>query len=125
MLPLIALLIFASVALVAFEFMRPKADPVSRRILPPGQTGRAAAAPRHTREEGIGKRVIGPGLTRAGTLLSRVLPANWVRGVNRKLVMADEPWSLPGFLGVWALATVLASGVLYYLVRSIQGITAL
>ena len=122
MLPLIALLTFIAVSLAAFELMRPKPDPVRRRIM--GEAGQDEA-PRHPRTEGgIGRRLLGPGLGRIGQLLARLLPQNWIRGVDRMLVMANEPWSLPGFLGIWALCIALGVLLLFYIAGSLRNPTA-
>jgi len=120
-LPLIAILTFVAVSLGAFELMRPKPDPIRRRIM--GEAGQDEA-PRHPRTEGgIGRRLIGPGLGRIGQLLARLLPQNWIRGIDRMLVMANEPWSLPGFLGIWALSVALGVLLLFYVVGSLQSPT--
>ncbi|MQA00922.1 MAG: hypothetical protein GEU80_16650 [Dehalococcoidia bacterium] len=122
MLLLIALLTFLAVALGAFELMRPKPNVVRRRI----QSGRSDAAAHHPRTEGsAGRRLIAPNLPKVGRLLARLLPQNWIRGINRMLIAADEPWSLAGFLGVWALSTGIGAALLFYIVSSMPEATGL
>lgn len=122
MLLLIALLTFLAVALGAFEVMRPKPNVVRRRI----QAGQPDAAPRHPRTEGsAGRRLIVPNLAKVGRLLARLLPQHWIRGINRMLIAADEPWSLAGFLGVWVLSTAIGAALLFYLVSSMPDATGL
>jgi tight adherence protein C len=89
---------------------------VGRRIAPADQAGQAPSFNSRRTEGGLRRRVIGPGLASTGHLLSRLLPQNWIRGVNRMLVMADEPWSLPGFLGVWALSTGVGLAAVSYFI---------
>lgn len=110
MLVLIFLLLFATVSLVAWEVIRPKPDPIARRVLG------ASAVPttRERRLEGsFGRRVIAPAVTGLGQKLARVLPQNVVRKIDQLLLQADEPWSLAGFLSVWAVSSV--GGVLLFI----------
>jgi tight adherence protein C len=103
--------------------MRPKADPGRRRLTTNASAETEAA--RHPRTEGgLGRRIIGPGLGRIGRLLARLLPQNWIRGIDRMLMMANEPWSLPGFLGIWALSIALGVLLLFYVVASLPNATA-
>jgi tight adherence protein C len=70
-------------------------------------------------------RSITPALQGAGRGIGRLLPQNFVRTVDRMLQMADQPWSLPGFLAAWA-GVVLAGGVLFlWLVTQRPGISPL
>ena len=110
MLPLIALLIFGSVALVTFESMRPKIDPIRRRIR---TADRGAEEPAlSSRVEGsVFQRLISPGFSRLGRLLASLLPTHWIRSIDHLLVMADRPWSLPSFLAVW-LFSIFGGGFL-------------
>ncbi len=122
MLLLIALLTFAAVSLGAYELMRPKADPIRRRLMvEPAEPEQVSRHPRT--EGGLGKRLFAPGLTRLGALLARLLPQNWIRGVERMLVMADEPWSLTGFLAIWAISIALGVALLLYVAGSLQNPT--
>lgn len=110
MLSLIALLIFGSVALVTFELMRPKVDPIRRRVQVEHRENNESTLP--SRVEGSAfQRLISPGFSRLGRLLASLLPTHWIRGIDHLLVMADRPWSLPSFLAVW-LFSVLGGGFL-------------
>jgi tight adherence protein C len=44
-----------------------------------------------------------------------MLPPNLVKQVDRMLVMANEPWSLTGFLSVWALSVLVGVLIIIYL----------
>jgi tight adherence protein C len=120
MLLLIFLVTFGSVSFGAWEVLRPKEDAVARRI-------GLATSPLLTHERrlqgGLGRRVFGPGAARAGSALARLLPQNWVRHVAHMLVMANEPWSLAGFLFAWALSVILGILTLVYVITSADGIT--
>lgn len=107
---LIGLLLFASVSLLARELLRPRSNAVARRALA-GEQG--AQASDRTAGSPIA-RVVRPFVARWGRRISAVLPQNLVRGVDRMLVMADQPWSLPGFLFVWALCGLTSLALFYY-----------
>jgi tight adherence protein C len=63
-----------------------------------------------------------PGARRLGNRLASWLPQNLVRSVDRMLIMANEPWSLHGFLATWLF--VVAAGVsLFAWTISAQGIS--
>lgn len=103
MLGVIFVLVFATVSLVSWLVLRPRPDPVARRLGVP-QPG-SAAKPR----ENLGRRmVLGLG-TRLGHAAARILPQNFIRSIDRMLIQANEPWPLVGFLGMWALSAI--SGV--------------
>lgn len=122
MLFLIALLIFAAVSLGAFEVLRPKPDVLRRRIGVDGAVG-----PEEPRDRTAGSllgRTLRPGFAQVGRLLARLLPTRWVRGVNRMLIMANEPWSLWGFLSAWALAVALGVLTVFYIASSGEGVSA-
>jgi tight adherence protein C len=53
-------------------------------------------------------RVLGPMAMSMAASMQRVLPVNWVKGIERKLVMAGEPTTLSGFL----IGTAAVDGVL-------------
>lgn len=122
MLFVIALLTFAAVALGAFEVLRPRPDILRRRLNLDGSPGDAEARPRvHGSLPG---RTLGPVVARAGRLLARLLPTRWIRGVDHMLVMADEPWSLWGFLFTWALAVAVGVLLLLYIGSSSRTISS-
>ncbi len=108
---LIGLLLFASVSLAAAELLRPRAR---SRIATRAQGDDAARASDRTAGSPTA-RFVRPFVARWGRRISRVLPQNLVAAVDRMLVMADQPWSLAGFLFVWA-ASGLTSIVLFYYV---------
>ncbi|MBI2764674.1 MAG: type II secretion system F family protein [Chloroflexi bacterium] len=108
MLPLVFVLVFGTVSLAAWEWLRPKENVIARRI-----AGDGPALTEERRLSGsLMSRSIAPALGRLGTRISTLLPRNFVRSVDRMLQMADQPWSLGGFLTAWA-AVVVAGGALF------------
>jgi len=121
MLVLIGILAFASVSLGAWEALRPKENVVRRRILPE----ETIVARRDRQLEGsIIKRMVRPAAIRMGHTFGLLLPQNVVRGVDRMLVMANEPWSLSGFLATWLVSIVVGFLFLAYVALARPGITA-
>jgi tight adherence protein C len=122
MLFLIALLMFAAVSLGAFEVLRPKPDVLRRRI---GIDGAPGTAEPGSRTDGtLVRRALAPGIGKLGRLLARLLPTRWVRGVNRMLIMANEPWSLGGFLSTWALAVSTGLLLVFYIASSSESVSS-
>ena len=121
MLFLVFLLVFGAVTLSAWEFLRPKEDVIGRRIL-----GDAPTLTRERRLSGsFNSRTIRPVFRRFGGRLSRLLPQNFVRTIDRMLEMANEPWSLPGFLSAWAVVAAGSIGFFVWLVSNSNSMTAL
>lgn len=123
MLALIFLLLFATISLFAWEVLRPKENVVARRILA-GQAAGPMARERRL-EGGLGQRVVRPLAHRAGSRLASLLPHNLVRKVDRLLLMANEPWSLPGFMTAWALASLTGVGLFVYIALTSSVVTPL
>lgn len=105
MLPFVAVFVFGSVALGAWELLRVKENAIARRI--------GADRPALTRERRLsgsfGSRTLYPSLRNTGRRLAALLPQNFVHSVEMKLHMADDPWTLSGFLTTWAIA--VGSGI--------------
>lgn len=116
MLGIIALLVFGSVSLFAFRTMRPRSDILRQRIHV--ESARNDDAETARLEGGFVERVITPGVRNIGSKLQTLLPTNWIRGVDHLLVMADQPWSLPGFLAIWLLSVTLGALIVIYLAVS-------
>lgn len=107
MLPLIAILIFIAVALVASQLIQPQDNAVRRRIR--GSDAIEIASERRL-EGGLWQRLIGPGFVRVGAALARFLPANVLRGLEQMLIMANSKTSSSTFLAIWA-ATIGFGGL--------------
>jgi len=103
MLLLIFLGLFGTVSLASWQLTRPRANPVRERL---GAASPVPSVRERQLEASFGQRVVAPLVQRSGHRLAAILPANLVRKVESLLLMADEPWSLPGFLSVWSVSAV-------------------
>lgn len=117
MLLLIAAVIFAAVALGVFAFFRPRQSIFGPRFLAGSPSTRESPRDR-VLEGNVFQRLVGPLVGKVGNLLARLLPQNAVRRLERMLVMAGEPVSLPVYLTFWVGLFLLGSLVLVYLVLS-------
>jgi tight adherence protein C len=115
MVPIIALLTFASTALLAMYVMRPKGDYVRQRLLE-GATANQIVRGR-TLEGGPIRRLVLPSVMRFSGLLARALPQNIVKGVERQLIMANQPMSLAAFLLLWFASACLGALLLFAIIR--------
>ncbi|MFN8637967.1 MAG: type II secretion system F family protein [Dehalococcoidia bacterium] len=113
---LIGLLLFVSVALFARELLRPRTNRIARRAL--NEDGARAS------DRTLGSpvaRILRPFVARWGQRISTILPQNLVAAVDRMLMMADRPWSLGGFLFVWAVSGIASILLFYYVgVKSVE-----
>ena len=110
---LIGLLSFISVSLFAYALLRPRSDVVARRAS--GMSESRVSASDRTRGSAF-QRLVKPSIMKWGHRLSLLLPQNFVGGIDHMLVMAAQPWSLAGFLFVWAVSVGLSFGLFYYFV---------
>ncbi|HEU0072746.1 MAG TPA: type II secretion system F family protein [Dehalococcoidia bacterium] len=99
MIPLIALLTFASTTVLALYVMRPKGDYVRQRILE-GATPNQIAQERGLQDGPI-RRLVLPGAMRFSGFLAKALPQNLVKGIDHLLLVAGQPMSVAGFLSLW------------------------
>ena len=99
MLVAIAVAIFAAVALVVWVAFRPKENVIGQRIR---SASYQEVAGERALEGSLLRRVIGPLVGRAGSLVARLVPHNAVRRIDHLLVMAGQPVSCPVFLAFWA-----------------------
>ena len=106
----IAVAIFGTVALVVWVAFRPKENVIRQRIRSASYQERAEESPL---EGSVLRRVIGPLVGRAGSLVARLVPHNAVRRIDHLLVMAGQPVSLPVYLAFWA-GTVLFGGLFLF-----------
>jgi tight adherence protein C len=112
---LIALLTFLSTAAFATYLLRPRSNLVRERIL-------EGASPNDIARErvlqgGPIERLILPSAKRFGTFLAGALPQNFVKGIDRMLIMANQPMSLAAFLFFWFLMIAGAALLLLAIVR--------
>lgn len=112
MLLLIFLTLFTSVVLGAWLALRPKRSVVARRLL--SSNSKQLTSERRL-EGGFLGRVVAPMFTKAGNRAASILPQNLIRGIDRLLIAANEPWSLPAFMGVWMSAIFGTLAFILYL----------
>jgi tight adherence protein C len=121
MLPLVFLLLFGAVSLLTWELARPKANVISRRII-----AQSSATTRERRlAPGFYARSVRPAIDQFGQRVGRLLPQNFVRSVDRMLMMANEPWSLSGFLFAWAAIAAGGIALFAWVIASRPEITGL
>lgn len=112
MLFLIPVIIFASVALAVWGLLQRKDSSVALRA----QTQSRRESPRDMTPEGsLSQRVFVPLARKVGNLLSRLVPQDAIRRLDRMLLMAGEPATLPVYLGIWAGAVIAGGLILLYL----------
>ncbi len=114
MLIAIAAASFAAVALTVWGVSQRRESVVRRRL---GLASYREMSRERRLQGSLGSRTIGPAAGKVGRFLAQLLPQNAVRGLDRMLVMAGEPMSLPAYLSLWA-AMVLAGafGLAYVIV---------
>lgn len=116
MIPLIAVLTFASTTLLALYALRPRGDYARQRILE-GATPNEIAQERDLQGGPI-RRLVLPGAMRFSSFLARLLPHNLVRGIDHLLMVAGQPMSLAGFLLLWFTVVAVAALVVAAIIRS-------
>ena len=119
---LIGFLTFVTVSLLLYEWLRPKPNRVRDRIVAGGKQPDIREA--HL-EEPFGRRIMQPIAAKVGRGVARLLPHNFVRRIDRMLVMADEPWSLWGFLSTWLVVAIGAVALWFWIVTSNPDFTPL
>src|SRR3990170_5542798 len=107
MLIAIAAASFATVALTVWGVSQRRESVVRRRL---GLAPYPEVSRERRLEGSVGRRIIGPAAGKVGRFLAQLLPQNAVRDLDRMLVMAGEPMSLPAYLSLWA--TLVLGGAL-------------
>ncbi len=107
----IGLLTFVSVTLLAWELLRPKENPVLRRI-------GAEAPPEPTRERQLKgsllRRLVLPIGVSLGRWLGAVLPPGLIRRVDKILVEANLDVTAGTFVGLWMVSAAFGVGAAAY-----------
>jgi tight adherence protein C len=123
-------LVFGAIFLLVMGLAQPQANPMDARVAAIRGENYASDFGRSEQAESAKTRLFGPMAVQMGASLQRLLPVNWVKGIERRLVMAGEPTTLSGFLtgsamaeGVLALfaLTILSTGNLGSLTPVILG----
>lgn len=61
-------------------------------------------------QESLGNRVFGPLASSLGARLEIMVPASWIKGLKRQLILAGEPLTLNGFLGIMVICELASLG---------------
>jgi tight adherence protein C len=102
-----AALVFAAIFLLVLGLAWQQPNPMEARVAAiRGERYDYTAAASGT--ESAKTRLLGPMAASLGTTLQKVLPVHWIKGIERKLVMAGEPTTVTGFL----VGAAIAEGVL-------------
>jgi tight adherence protein C len=103
-------LVFGAIFLLVMGLAQPQANPMDARVA--AIRGESYAGDfllnGDTHAEPMKSRLLGPMAAQFGTSIQKALPVNWVKGIERRLVMAGEPTTLSGFL----VGSAIAEGVL-------------
>lgn len=113
MLIAIAAASFAAVALAVWGVSQRREGVVRRRL---GLAPYRQVSRERRLEGSLGRRMIGPAAGKVGRFLAQLLPQNAVRDLDRMLVMAGEPMSLPAYLSLWAAMVLAGAFALAYVV---------
>ena len=109
---LIPMIIFAAAALAVWSLLQRKDPALARRA----QVDSRRESPRDMTPEGsLSQRVFTPLARKVGNILTRLVPQDAIRRLDRMLLMAGEPATHPVFLGIWAGAAIAGAFVLLYL----------
>ncbi|HEY4668839.1 MAG TPA: type II secretion system F family protein [Tepidiformaceae bacterium] len=100
---LIGLLSFGAVFLGVMAVAAPRRQLMRKRL---GLDKPSSIASERRLEGGFLARNVAPFMKRAGGRVASLLPHNIIHGVERMLMMANDPWSLHGFLAAWLGAAI-------------------
>jgi tight adherence protein C len=110
-----AALVFAAIVLLVLGLAWQTPNPMDARVM--AIRGERASLD-FAMTEGSGSarsRLLGPMAESLAATLKRLLPINWVTGIERRLIMAGEPTTLSGFL----IGSAMADAVLVLLAVTI------
>ena len=103
-------LVFGAIFLLVMGLAQPQANPMDARVAAirgesyGGNFGLGSSDQPASAKTGL----LGPMAASLGSSLQKALPVNWVKGIEKRLVMAGEPTTLTGFL----TGTAIAEGIL-------------
>jgi tight adherence protein C len=104
-------LVFGAIFLLVMGLAQPKENPMDNRVAAiRGENfgGDYLMQSSDATVEPMRARLMGPLATQLGGTIQKLLPLNWVRGIEKQLVMAGEPTTVPGFL----IGSAFAEGIL-------------
>ncbi len=103
--------IFGAIFLLVMGLAQPQTNPMDSRVAAirgENRGGLYLAGGNQAATEPFKTRLLGPMASQLGGSLQKLLPTNWVKGIEKQLLMAGEPTTVSGFL----MGTAVAEGVL-------------
>ncbi|HEU0021741.1 MAG TPA: type II secretion system F family protein [Dehalococcoidia bacterium] len=122
MLFVIAVTIFAAVAIAVWGVFHTRENVLSRRVRPASP---AQMVKDRSLEGNLAQRVVAPLVSKIGRLLARTFPQNAVRRLDQMLVMAGEPMSTPVYLTFWTALALFGGLILSFIALSRPDISPL
>src|SRR4051794_30697930 len=99
LIPLAAILTFASALLITSGLRTRRVDVVDDRL----RAVRAGLRPTtSTLDDPFVDRAIAPLFSALANTIMRLLPPSWIKATSRRLILAGSPIALSGFLIIWA-----------------------
>lgn len=102
-------LVFGAIFLLVMGLAQPSANPMDARVaaIRGENYGHDYLSSNEPATEPMKSRLLGPMAAQFGSSLQKLLPANWVKGIEKQLIMAGEPTTVGGFLVGAAIAEVV------------------
>jgi tight adherence protein C len=119
---IIALAVFAAVALLVLSLVRPRVSLAEMRI----ETLRRQVAAGDLSELVLpfSDRVLRPTVQGFGRVLANMLPVNFLAGIQRSLIMAGFSMTAATFVTFWAVCTGLFAGLAIVALAALGGVSA-
>lgn len=99
-------LVFGAIFLLVMGLGQPQENPMDARVaaIRGENYGGDYLATGEPPPEPMKTRLLGPMAMQLGSSLQKMLPVNWVKGIEKQLIMAGEPTTVTGFLVGAAIA---------------------
>jgi tight adherence protein C len=104
------ILVFAAIFLLVMSLSSQTANPMDARVaaIRGENFGSEYLMGNKEGTEPLKARLLGPMAAQLGASMQKMLPVHWVKGIERRLVMAGEPTTVAGFL----IGSAMAEGAL-------------
>ncbi len=102
-----ALFVFAAIVLLVLGLGWQTAHPMSARIA--NLRGEIPQVDFRARPESAKTRLLGPMVSSLGESLQKLLPTNWIEGIDHRLMQAGQPTTTTGFLVAYAVSITVMS----------------
>jgi len=101
-------LVFGAIFVLVMGLSQPTVNPMDARVAAIRGENYADYYSSTPQVEPAKTRLLGPMTAQLGTSVQKLLPVHWVKGIEKRLVMAGEPTTVAGFL----TGAAIAEGVL-------------